>query len=87
MWCRGLVAGPRHSGIELPTQGYAVSQGAAGQTWEVGLLHGLAVGRESRLVLALLLGLHLLAGLDVLEGGVPRLLLVRESLLGAWVRG
>ena len=32
-------------------------------------------------MLALLLGLHLLAGLDVLEGGMPRLLLVCEGLV------
>ena len=32
-------------------------------------------------MLALLLGLHLLAELDVLEGGMPRLLLVCEGLV------
>jgi hypothetical protein len=32
-------------------------------------------------VLALLLGLHLLAELDVLEGGIPRLLLVCKGLV------
>ena len=32
-------------------------------------------------MLALLLGLHLLAELDVLEGGIPRLLLVCKGLV------